>query len=523
MWRNGALPLLLVCVNALTGNAQAQEAKEPGPEGRMRKIIYGDDDRMSEHHTEYDASQISDLMRGVGSASTVALISDQMLVYDATANIFVGRSDATTLGEAKGLCSDADAAGNLEQFRSQPNPASCSGTVVQWNEAAGTGLVATAGHCLDDDGQAWGGCQNFDGSEVQSCPFTFAFDFTDQTVSDDGGFALPAANVYACSGVTLCHVAEWGEHEDYALLRITRDTAALVEVDVDRSTLDGGAARQVVAAELMRSGLLHGPVCDGGGAPTFEEVQALCPAEVAACLSETACSAELEAALAADEEPPDMSDLLTAIAECYEVGARALTRYFEPCVESCLEPEFEWLVNRYSSDEMEMAADRSCEQLGWATDRGSPWVCSESDLAHDGTVAGSDAQCHGADNSETEGHTHAASICQDVGARLCTLEEIQAEETRGTGCGHDNDQVWTSSLCEDGFYSAQGSGRGSVVCNADLAANHAVRCCSDVSEEFSARGLGTCNDGYGRHTGRPWCDAQVRCSIACPQVAVTAE
>ena len=36
-------------------------------------------------------------------------------------------------------------------------------------------------------------------------------------------------------------------------------------------------------------------------------------------------------------------------------------------------------------------------------------------------------------------------------------------------------------------------------------------------------GLGTCNDGYGRHTGRPWCDAQVRCSIACPQVAVTAE
>jgi hypothetical protein len=182
MWRNGALPLLLVCVNALTGNAQAQKAKEPGPEGRMRKIIYGDDDRMSEHHTEYDASQISDLMRGVGSASTVALISDQMLVYDATANIFVGRSNATTLGEAKGLCSDADAAGNLEQFRSQPNPASCSGTVVQWNEAAGTGLVATAGHCLDDDGQAWGGCQNFDGSEVQSCPFTFAFDFTDQTV-----------------------------------------------------------------------------------------------------------------------------------------------------------------------------------------------------------------------------------------------------------------------------------------------------------------------------------------------------
>merc|ERR1719238_1422307 len=38
----------------------------------------------------------------------------------------------------------------------------------------------------------------------------------------------------------------------------------------------------------------------------------------------------------------------------------------------------------------------------------------------------------------------AALICQEVGARLCTRQELRNDCTRGTGCGHDRDLIWTS-------------------------------------------------------------------------------
>lgn len=38
----------------------------------------------------------------------------------------------------------------------------------------------------------------------------------------------------------------------------------------------------------------------------------------------------------------------------------------------------------------------------------------------------------------------ADEFCTSVGARLCTANEVARECTRGTGCGHDNDLVWTS-------------------------------------------------------------------------------
>merc|ERR1711971_1303479 len=42
-------------------------------------------------------------------------------------------------------------------------------------------------------------------------------------------------------------------------------------------------------------------------------------------------------------------------------------------------------------------------------------------------------------------HAGAMDICESVGARLCTKEEIQADCTRGTGCNHNHDLVWTST------------------------------------------------------------------------------
>jgi len=41
--------------------------------------------------------------------------------------------------------------------------------------------------------------------------------------------------------------------------------------------------------------------------------------------------------------------------------------------------------------------------------------------------------------------TEAISICESVGARLCTKQELLDDCTRGTGCGYDSQHVWSSS------------------------------------------------------------------------------
>lgn len=40
-------------------------------------------------------------------------------------------------------------------------------------------------------------------------------------------------------------------------------------------------------------------------------------------------------------------------------------------------------------------------------------------------------------------------MCNDADGRLCTKEEMENSCTKGTGCGHDNDLVWTCS--EEGW------------------------------------------------------------------------
>jgi len=100
-------------------------------------------------------------------------------------------------------------------------------------------------------------------------------------------------------------------------------------------------------------------------------------------------------------------------------------------------------------------------------------VCGESDKGISGG-------CSGLVTWE-QGH----STCQTVGARLCTLEEMSSDETRGTGCGYDNNLVWTSTSCGDGSYF-QGCGRtgkcggNEQVCADATLASVEVRCCADV-------------------------------------------
>lgn len=91
----------------------------------------------------------------------------------------------------------------------------------------------------------------------------------------------------------------------------------------------------------------------------------------------------------------------------------------------------------------------TCGTLGWSagsSNQNGPDVyadCGESDA--------SGLTC-------TEGVTwkEAYDACESVGARLCTLTELEAEIPSNTGCGYDNYDVWTMTPCDDGFYTTRG-------------------------------------------------------------------
>ena len=147
----------------------------------------------------------------------------------------------------------------------------------------------------------------------------------------------------------------------------------------------------------------------------------------------------------------------------------------------------------------------------WVADRpehtfDSPRVCGESHLeshlfssrvASRGESLDTRGSCHGHDDSVTSGWEHAANLCGVVGARLCTLAELENGETAASGCDHDNEQTWALNppntlesgqqgpSCPDGSHWATSRTSGvdmdmpGRTCVSDHA-NLAVRCCADA-------------------------------------------
>ena len=92
-------------------------------------------------------------------------------------------------------------------------------------------------------------------------------------------------------------------------------------------------------------------------------------------------------------------------------------------------------------DYLIVEAGRSCTQLGWPVVGGSAAVCGATDPG---------GSC--SDLVDFEG---AVAFCASNGARLCTLDELNADETATTGCGYDDARVWTQTPCADGSLSTQ--------------------------------------------------------------------
>ena len=138
----------------------------------------------------------------------------------------------------------------------------------------------------------------------------------------------------------------------------------------------------------------------------------------------------------------------------------------------------------------------------WVSDLGhgrdSPLVCGESHLeshlfssrlASRGESLSERALCHGHDDEVTSGWEHAANLCGVLGARLCTLAELEAGETASAACAHDDWQSWAAdrpgAVCGRGRHwatSRTGAEQNVTIpamCMPD-SANLAVRCCADV-------------------------------------------
>jgi len=112
----------------------------------------------------------------------------------------------------------------------------------------------------------------------------------------------------------------------------------------------------------------------------------------------------------------------------------------------------------------------TCDDLGWtnAAAVGSTDVC--------GSSIGNTGAC-----SDLMSWAEASDFCVGVGARLCTVTELQADETSGTGCSLNRKLVWSAESCDGGYLLAPGSSRLTTEPSCETASLvfHA-RCCADV-------------------------------------------
>ena len=118
-------------------------------------------------------------------------------------------------------------------------------------------------------------------------------------------------------------------------------------------------------------------------------------------------------------------------------------------------------------------SQKSCIDLGWTTTPGDDdAVCGASALS---TV------CY-----ENKSQTEAAALCGGAFGRLCTLDEMLAEETADTGCGFNATYNWTSTSCGDGAFWVA-AGRDDYTATMPPFCEHAdvyaytVRCCGDAA------------------------------------------
>lgn len=89
------------------------------------------------------------------------------------------------------------------------------------------------------------------------------------------------------------------------------------------------------------------------------------------------------------------------------------------------------------------------------------------------------------------GFDEGTDLCLFIGARRCTLDEMQDGVAQGTGCGGDRELVYTGTPCETGDgedgifmfdFGLRDFKEGSFECETDLDRESIIRCCGDNFE-----------------------------------------
>jgi hypothetical protein len=127
---------------------------------------------------------------------------------------------------------------------------------------------------------------------------------------------------------------------------------------------------------------------------------------------------------------------------------------------------------------------------------GQSAVCASSTIDND---------CHRDSATDRHSEADAVDVCTSVGARLCTEPELLGGLAKGTGCGLDNEAVWSATPCTvgagAGFIAVTGGGvdplLASSVCLDPEDGSASVRCCADRVVNAAAVGSSAAIDGDG--------------------------
>mmetsp|Transcript_80670 Transcript_80670/g.261449 ORF Transcript_80670/g.261449 Transcript_80670/m.261449 type:complete len:834 (-) Transcript_80670:69-2570(-) len=112
------------------------------------------------------------------------------------------------------------------------------------------------------------------------------------------------------------------------------------------------------------------------------------------------------------------------------------------CVEACKTSGVASTTqNETSSGDARRGSAMSCAELNWAT-------TSPSNRDHEVCGSSSDDPLPGCSGVVT--WMQGRDFCEAAGARFCTQQELEDDETAGSGCSLDQMHVWSSTPCKDG-------------------------------------------------------------------------